>query len=138
MRQGTQPAVRILLVDDDGFIRRYAAEMLTQLGHEVLAVGSGLEALDAIRRGESFDLLFTDIVMPGGINGRELVAAARRERPGLPVLYTSGYRTSDIVRLTRNDPSALLLEKPYRRVDLARAVAAALATPDTQSQSLGD
>jgi FixJ family two-component response regulator len=66
--------------------------------------------------------------MPGGINGRELVDAARQLRPGLPVLYTSGYMSSEVVRLARQDPSAQLLEKPYRRIALAEAVKAALAT----------
>ncbi len=118
---------RILLVDDDSFIRRYAAEMLTQLGYEVTVTATGPEALAAIGQGGDFDLLFTDIVMPGGMNGRELVAAARQLRPTLPVLYTSGFMSSEIVRLTRHDPSALLLEKPYRRVELAQAVTRALA-----------
>jgi len=115
-------AAHILLVDDDSFIRRYATEMLTQLGYRVTSAASGPAALAKIRGGEAFDLLFTDIVMPGGMNGRELVAAARQLRPALRVLYTSGFMSSEIVRLARHDPSAQLLEKPYRRVDLARAV----------------
>lgn len=124
---GGPGAPHILLVDDDVYIRRYGSEMLTQLGFRVTTAASGLEALEQLRGPEPFDLLFTDIVMPGGINGRELVASARQLRPGLPVLYTSGFMSSDVVRMARHDPSIQFLEKPYRRVQLDKAVRAALA-----------
>lgn len=113
---------RILLVDDDDFVRRYAEEALVQLGYRVVAAASGPQALEALESNSDIELLFTDIVMPGGMNGRELVTAARRIHPGIRVLYTSGFMSSEIVRLTRLDPEARLLEKPYRRSQLAQAV----------------
>ena len=72
-------------------------------------------------------MLFTDIVMPGGMNGRPLADAARGLRPGLRVLYTSGYTADAIVHQGRLDAGALLLGKPYRRSELDRAIRAALA-----------
>ncbi len=125
-RQDQGGDASILLVDDDESVRRYTEEALCQLGYRVLSAASGPEALEMIRRSDSFDLLFTDIVMPGGMNGRELVAAARRLRPAIRVLYTSGFMGSEVVRHTRLDPDTRLLEKPYRRVQLAQAVRDAL------------
>ena len=120
----------ILLVDDDDFVRRYAEEALLQLGYRVVAAASGPQALEALQSKDDIELLFTDIVMPGGMNGRELVAAARRINPAIRVLYTSGFMSSEIVRLTRLDPEARLLEKPYRRAQLAEAVRESLAAAD--------
>ena len=128
---GQHGSANILLVDDDDFVRRYAEEALQQLGYRVISASSGPQALEALQQDPGIHLLFTDIVMPGGMNGRELVAAARRLHPGIRVLYTSGYMSSEIVRLTRLDPDAHLLEKPYRRVQLAEAVRNALAAGGT-------
>ena len=71
-------------------------------------------------RTSAFDVLFTDVVMPGGMNGRELADAVTLRRPGVPVLYTSGYPEAAIMHDGRLDPGVALLNKPYRQSDLAR------------------
>lgn len=85
----------------------------------VITAANGAEALDVLRSDEIIDLLFTDIVMPGGMNGRKLANQARSIRPGLPVLFTSGYTENAIVHHGRLDPDVHLLQKPYRRQQLA-------------------
>jgi len=117
---------RILLVEDDPLVREHATRLLEGLGYAVVAVGEGAAALAALRDGAAFDLLFTDLVMPGGMNGRQLAEAAQRLRPGLPVLYTSGYTETTVTRRGDLEPGTLLLQKPYRRTELAAKVRAAL------------
>jgi len=116
----------VLLVEDDEAVRHFARQQLTSLGYRVLEARTGPEALELVRAHGEIALLFTDIVMPGGMSGRELVEAARQVRPGLKVLYTSGYAENVIVHHGRLDPGMLLLSKPYRRADLARKVREAL------------
>jgi len=84
-----------------------------------------MAALDRLA-GETFDLLITDVVMPGGMNGRRLADQARLLRPTLPVLFTSGYTTDMIVRDRRLGPGSAFLPKPYRRAQLAEAIEAAV------------
>ena len=124
----------ILLVEDDVLVRRYAGDQLAALGYRVLQAGDGPEALEILRAEEDIDLLFTDIVMPGGMNGRQLADAALALRPRLKVLYTSGYTDNAVVHDGRLDPGVLLLNKPYRRAELALTVRAALdRAPDEGS-----
>jgi len=112
----------ILVVEDDELVRGHVAVQLAGLGYRVLTAASGPEALEIVRGAEELDLLFTDIVMPGGMNGRALAEAARRLRPGLPVLFTSGYARNAIVHHGRLDAGVQLLSKPYRRQELAAKV----------------
>jgi|GEM_PF-1367829 len=125
----------ILLVEDDRLVRRYAEEQLSNLGYTVLVASNGRDALAMIRENPGIDLLFTDVVMPGGMNGQELAEAARQVRPGLRVLYTSGYTGNAIVHQGHVDPGVLLLTKPYRQAELARKLREALAQP---GQPTGD
>ena len=118
-------AETILLVEDDGAVRDQAANQLRDLGYRVISAANGEAAL-AILREQEVDLLFTDVIMPGGPNGPELARLARQQFPGLPVLYTSGYTENAIVHQGRLDPGVHLLEKPYHRGDLARKVRDAL------------
>lgn len=111
----------ILLVEDDGAVREFVAVQLRGLGYHVLEASSGREALD-ILRSASIDLLFTDVVMPGGMGGRELADAARELHPDLKVLFTSGYTENSIVHHGRLDQGVKLLSKPYRREQLAAKV----------------
>lgn len=117
----------ILVVEDDELVRSHAEAQLVAMGYRVIVAAGGAQALAVLREHEPVDLLFTDIVMPGGMNGRELAEAARAIRPGLRVLYTSGYAENAIVHHGRLDPGVRLLGKPYRRSELAVKVREALA-----------
>ncbi|MBT9488115.1 MAG: response regulator [Rubrivivax sp.] len=117
----------ILVVEDDAAVRQYACTQLKASGYRVLEAADGPSALALLGQRDDVELLFTDVVMPGGMNGRALADAARRLRQGLRVLYTSGYTENAIVHHGRLDPDALLLSKPYRRQALDRAVRTALA-----------
>jgi len=113
---------RILVVEDDALVREYTTVQLERLGYEVVAVESGPEALRLLESDRNFDLLLTDIVMPGGMNGHQLVQAIRRTGLDLPTLYTSGYAEHAIVHAGRLEPGAELLSKPYRGEELAQKV----------------
>lgn len=117
----------ILLVEDNELVSRFACDQLQDLGYTVITARSGAEALECVRQTASIDLLFTDVIMPGGINGRQLAEAAKRLLPTLRVLYTSGYTENAIIHHGRLDPGVHLLGKPYAPVDLARKVRAALS-----------
>ncbi len=117
----------ILLVEDNELVSRFACDQLQDLGYTVITARSGAEALECVRQTASIDLLFTDVIMPGGINGRQLAEAAKRLLPTLRVLYTSGYTENAIIHHGRLDPGVHLLGKPYAPVDLARKVRAVLS-----------
>ena len=117
----------ILIVEDDLLARQYVVTVLQNFGYRTLAAGNAGEALAMIDEGEEIDLLFTDVVMSGSINGWQLAIEALNRRPSLKVLYTSGYAESALVHDRRLDGGALLLAKPYRRIDLAKMIRTALA-----------
>lgn len=116
----------LLLVEDDADVRAHVMLQLRALGYRVTETANGQEALAALRQPEHFDLLFTDVMMPGGIDGWELGIQAREIRPKLPVLYTSGYSHNGNVRPRTSSPELLFLQKPYRRQELAAKIRAAL------------
>jgi CheY-like chemotaxis protein len=120
----------VLIVEDDALVRSYVAAQLESLGYATIAVASGPEALALMDRGVAFDVLFTDIVMPGNMNGRELADAVIRRRPGTPVLYTSGYPEHAVDEHGRLDPGVILLNKPYRKADLARSMRQVIGSRD--------
>jgi len=119
----------VLLVEDEDMVRAYARDQLLALGYQVLAAADGAQALALLDSRSDIALLFTDIVLPGGLNGRQVAEAALQRRPGLKVLYTSGYSENAIVHHGRLDRGVQLLNKPYRRIDLARKVRAVLDAP---------
>jgi signal transduction histidine kinase/ActR/RegA family two-component response regulator len=119
-------AETILVVEDDEALRLYTVEILNELGYAVLAADNGAAALEIVKRGDPIDLLFTDIVMPGGMNGRQLADAARQLRPNLKVLYTTGYTANAIVHHGRLDPEAELVSKPFTYDSLGRKIRAVL------------
>jgi PAS domain S-box-containing protein len=112
-------AETILVVEDDAALRTYTVETLGELGYRVLEAASGAAALEIIAREHKIDLLFTDVVMPGGMNGRQLADEAARRRPGLRVLFTTGYSRNAITHHGRLDPGVHLIGKPFARDQLA-------------------
>jgi signal transduction histidine kinase len=118
----------ILIVEDDALVREYVVTQISRLGYHTMAAGNAAEALAIIDGPERFDLLFTDVIIPGGLNGRQLATEALKRRPELKVLYTSGYTENAIVHHGRLDAGVLLLPKPYLSSDLARMIRTALAS----------
>lgn len=110
---------RVLLVEDDDMVRRHVTGQLQTLGYSVVGAAAGPEALALLDRGEQVDLLFTDLVMPGGMNGRELAEAVASRQPGMPVLFTTGYAEHAILNQGQLTVGVSLLNKPYRLQDLA-------------------
>ena len=113
----------ILLVEDEPMVRRLAAAALERAGYAVLEAPSGVEALDVwAEHRASIRLLMTDLVMPGGVSGRELAARLQDEEPNLRVLFTSGYS----VEIAGREPPLVdgqnFLQKPYRLATLLEVV----------------
>jgi CheY-like chemotaxis protein len=116
----------ILVVEDNPEVRRLVKRQLTELGYTVHEARHGPEALRLLKTPLAFDLMFTDIVMPEGMTGYELAVLAREVRPGLKILFTSGYTAVGSGHENESRASGLLLSKPYRKRDLANFVRAAL------------
>ncbi|MGH6927186.1 MAG: PAS domain S-box protein, partial [Dongiaceae bacterium] len=119
----------ILVVEDDPLVRSFVVFQLRDLGYDVLEAADGPAAEKVLEDGASIDLLFTDVVMPGGMTGRQLAEKAKHRRPGLKTLYTSGYTEDSIVHHGKLDPGVCFLSKPFRRQDLAIKVREALDGP---------
>ena len=119
-------AERILVVEDEPFVRNVTVESLRELGYVVVHAGDGKTALDILSADLSFDLLFTDVVMPN-MNGRRLAEAALKQMPDLKILYTTGYtRDAGVVHNGVLDPGVAFLAKPFTLDALARKVRAVL------------
>jgi CheY-like chemotaxis protein len=116
----------ILVVEDNPDVRRLVLRQLRDLGYAVIEAANGPQALKILEDGAAIDLLFTDVVMPGGMTGRQLAEAAKGSRPNLKTLFTSGYTEDSILRLGKLDPGVRLLSKPYRKHELATRVREAL------------
>ena len=112
----------LLVVEDDEAVRASTIAALAELGYRVLAAPDAAAALRVLQRDEPIDLLFSDVVMPGPLNPAQLAHQARQLRPGLQVLFTSGYVDDCIGRDGRIDPAMPLIAKPYERDDLARRI----------------
>jgi PAS domain S-box-containing protein len=119
-------AETVLVVEDDPFVRTYTVKCLQSLGYTVIAAVDGNDALQKLGTDVPINLLFADVVMPGGINGWELADLAQRSRPQLPVLLTSGYALETLIKHGRTSGESVVLTKPYRKVDLARRLREAL------------
>src|SRR5690606_19331665 len=125
----TQPKTgqeHILIVEDDDLVRSYVISQLELMGYQVISASNGIEAMEIIQSDTKIDLLFTDVVMPGGMSGRDLSDKALRIRPQLKVLFTSGYTENSIVHHGRLDPGVMLLSKPYSRDELTTKIRQAL------------
>ena len=112
----------ILVVEDDDDVRTYTVEVLRELGYGVLEASDGKAALRILESRRDINLLFTDVVLPGGMNGRELADAAARIAPGMKLLFTTGYARNAIVHEGRLDPGVEMIGKPFTYVDLAAKV----------------
>lgn len=117
----------VLLVEDDEMVRTLASSQLRSLGYEVVTAASAEDAIMMAEDRPDVELLFTDVLLPG-MDGKQLAEEIRRRRPGMAVLFTSGYTRDALSTDGRLPPDVRLLEKPYRRADLAEALRAALGT----------
>jgi CheY-like chemotaxis protein len=115
-------AETILVVEDEDGVRGFTVEMLRELGYRVREAANGREALRALDSDPSIRLLFTDVGLPDGLNGRQLADEARLRRPALKVLFTSGYTRNAIVHAGRLDDGVALIGKPFTYAALAEKV----------------
>jgi PAS domain S-box-containing protein len=124
----------IMVVEDNPNVRKTVIRQLHDLGYRTIEAESGAAALDLVMEGASFDLLLTDVIMPGGMTGYQLADVLRKTRPQLKVLFTSGYTelASSGETTALKDP---LLSKPYRKQDLGRAVRAVLDGADAKTSA---
>jgi CheY-like chemotaxis protein len=129
-------AETILVTEDDAMVRTHVVAQLSSLGYKTLAAANAAQALAILEHGEHIDLLFTDVVMPGEMNGRELADEVLRRRPSARVLFTSGYTEKVLTHHGQLDPGLQLLAKPYRKADLARMIRIALSAPTTVSEKV--
>jgi CheY-like chemotaxis protein len=115
-------AETILVVEDDAQVQNYTVEALRELGYAVQCAEDATSALALLDKIGTVDLLFTDVLLPGGMNGRDLAEKAREICPSLSVLFTSGYSRDVMVHKGRLDPDIDLLVKPFSYADLAARV----------------
>jgi CheY-like chemotaxis protein len=116
------PGETILVTEDDDDVREYSVGALRELGYRVIEAHDGPSALRLLERQHNVDLLFTDVILPGGMTGAQLAAEARGSRPRLKVLFTTGYARNAIVHHGRLDRGVQLITKPFTLSDLAARV----------------
>jgi len=119
----------VLVVEDDDDVRTYSVESLRELGYRVVEAYDGLSALRLLERQPRVDLLFTDVVLPGGMTGAQVAAQARALRPSLKVLFTTGYARNAIIHHGRLDKGVHLISKPFSLHELASKVRDVLDDP---------
>jgi PAS domain S-box-containing protein len=125
---------RILVVEDDAGVRAVSVSMLRTQGYEIVEAENGAEALSLLQEGQRFELLFTDVILPGGINGVEIAKTAKKLQPDIKVLYTTGYAENGVMQSGKLDTGMEVVNKPYRRNELLDKVRAALDS-GTESQA---
>jgi CheY-like chemotaxis protein len=123
----------VLVVDDDEGVLTTATEIVADLGYHVLSAQNGQQALQILKEAARVDLLFSDIVMPGGINGVQLAREARRLKPKLKVLLTSGYSAAVLIDKHSLPKEFPVLGKPYRREQLASNLRDIIKSPAHQT-----
>ena len=116
----------VLVAEDDPHVRSSVILRVQSLGYSVVAAVNGKDALQKLREHPDIDMLFTDIVMPGGMSGWELADKAREIRPGLPVVFSTGYALEMPVEKGRAPGKSIMLNKPYRKAELAERLREAL------------
>jgi signal transduction histidine kinase len=117
--QAVEQGATILVVEDEESVRASSVEMLRELGYRILEAGDGKTALEILDAHDDVQLLFTDVVLAGSINGRQLADESRKRRPAIKVLYTTGYARNAIVHHGRLDPGVDLISKPFSYSALA-------------------
>ena len=122
MLTGGSSTETVLIVEDDDGVRDYSAAILKELGYRVLEAAHGRGGLELLDRHPEITLLFTDVGLPGGMNGRQLADEARKRRPELKVLFTTGYARNAIVHDGRLDPGVQLITKPFTFAELATMI----------------
>jgi PAS domain S-box-containing protein len=120
----------VLVAEDDMFVRAYAVTTLKSLGYRVIEASDGPDALAKLQQGQPPDILFSDIVMPGGVSGFDLAERARELVPGIKVLLTSGYALETLAARGRMVRNVVVMTKPYRKQDLAQKLREAIEMPD--------
>jgi PAS domain S-box-containing protein len=128
-------AETILVTEDDPDVRTYSVEALQELGYRVLEAPDGPSSMQILERNPQVNLLFTDVVLPGGMTGAQLAAQARGRWPGLKVLFTTGYARNAIVHHGRLDPGVELITKPFTIAELAARVREVLDQDRASTQS---
>ena len=114
---------RILVVEDQPMVRTHVERLLTKMGYEVTAVSNATQALSRLSLSAKFDLVFTDVVMPGGMTGQDLAEEIKKIDPTMKILFTSGYPAYAFQHLGITEMQELkLLRKPYRRLELQEAI----------------
>jgi CheY-like chemotaxis protein len=121
-----RPGEVVLIVEDDDDVRESTILLVRDLGYSVIAARTGAEALDRLKGDGRIDILFTDVVLPQGVNGRTLSVEAAALRPALPVLFTTGYARNAIIHDGRLDPGVQFLAKPYTQHEIAWKLRAAI------------
>ena len=114
------------MVEDHEDLRAYCVGVLQELGYRVLEAGNARRALDILQADTDVALLFTDVVLPDGLDGRDLAREAQRRRPGLRVLFTTGYTRNAVIHNGRLEPGVRLIGKPFTFAELAARVRAML------------
>lgn len=134
-KHGTQEIARrserILVVEDDEHLRAIPVSTLRDQGYDIVESGDGKEAIKHLKDGQSFALLFTDVVLPGGMNGIEVAEKAKQIHPNIKVFFTTGYAENAVIHHGMLDPGATVLNKPYRRAELLEQVRAILDSRDS-------
>jgi PAS domain S-box-containing protein len=125
----------ILVVEDDERVRQLTITRLKMIGYQVLAASDGPKALDMLCRGDTVDLVFTDLIMPGGLSGREVATRARELKPGIKVLLTSGYAEELVHGDDLQREQLKILRKPYQQADLVAALREVLGGSAGQPQA---
>ncbi len=125
---GRQTRGTVLVVEDDFFVRNFAVSTLEGLGYSVVSAIDAEGALARLNQGDKIDILFTDIVMPGNMNGLQLAERAKQVRPGIKILLTSGYALETLAARGRLPADVAILHKPYRKADLTKRLSEVLAT----------
>lgn len=111
-----------MLVEDQDDVAAYAESVLSECGYTIIRAADAGAALKLLDTDQHFDLLFTDLIMPGGMNGVLLAREAQRRNPGLPVLLTTGFAESSIDRTDETGSEFDIIQKPYKRSELITKV----------------